>query len=341
MSSRSRGSAALQYVIILAVTIFLIWLSLRTLTPPGEEDTYSAKWNYLVKTWSSANVGWLIGMAVVAMISHLVRAERWRLLLKPSGHSIRLGDSFLSLMVGYLVNLVIPRGGEISRCYNLYKLDKTPVEVSFGTVVIERLVDVICLLTLVALSFLFESSKLVDFVAGLFSKGADFSRFYVVGYLVIGLLMFALLLFILYKRSRRFSTAVDKIWSGFREGFVSIFRLKNKTTFVVYSVLIWLLYFLMSYTVIKAFPDTEHLGFTAVLSLFAIGSIAMAAPLPGGTGSYHVLVPNGLVFLYGIAAPKAVAFVFIFHGWQTAIMILGGAGSLIATSVLVKRRSSH
>ena len=94
----------------------------------------------------------------------------------------------------------------------------------------------------------------------------------------------------------------------------------------------------MSYTVILAFPETKHLGVNAVLSLFAIGSIAMAAPLPGGTGSYHVLVPQGLVFLYNIAEPDAIAFTFIFHGWQTAIMIAGGAISLIITTVILKRR---
>ena len=96
----------------------------------------------------------------------------------------------------------------------------------------------------------------------------------------------------------------------------------------------------MSYAVIRAFPETSNLGFTAVLNMFAIGSIAMAAPLPGGTGSYHVLVPQGLVFLYGIAQADAVALVFVFHGWQTAMLIVCGAVSLIITSILVKRQRS-
>ena len=96
----------------------------------------------------------------------------------------------------------------------------------------------------------------------------------------------------------------------------------------------------MSYTVILAFPETEHLGIGAVLSLFAIGSIAMAAPLPGGTGSYHILVPQGLVFLYNIPQADAVAFTFIFHGWQTAILIIGGALSLIATSFILKSKNN-
>ena len=95
----------------------------------------------------------------------------------------------------------------------------------------------------------------------------------------------------------------------------------------------------MSYAVIKAFSATSELGFEAVISLFAIGAIAMAAPLPGGTGSYHVLVPQGLVFLYQINQSDAVAFTFIFHGWQTIILIVAGVISLIITSFIVKKKS--
>ena len=125
---------------------------------------------------------------------------------------------------------------------------------------------------------------------------------------------------------------------GFREGLTSVFRLKKPVAFLSYSVLIWLLYFVMTYTVMKAFPATADLGLSAVMSLFAIGAIAMAAPLPGGAGSYHLLVPQGLVHLYGIAMSDAVAFTVIFHGWQTLIMIIGGAASLIITTALVRKR---
>ena len=97
----------------------------------------------------------------------------------------------------------------------------------------------------------------------------------------------------------------------------------------------------MTYTVLKAFPSTSLLGFTAVLSLFAIGAIAMAAPLPGGTGSYHVLVPQGLFFLYQVPLSDAVAFTFIFHGWQTIVFILLGVVSLLVTSIIVKRNDKQ
>ncbi|HMC99721.1 MAG TPA: lysylphosphatidylglycerol synthase domain-containing protein, partial [Ferruginibacter sp.] len=101
----------------------------------------------------------------------------------------------------------------------------------------------------------------------------------------------------------------------------------------------WSLYFMMSYLVLMAFPETAHLGFSAVVTLFAIGSIAMAAPLPGGTGSYHVLVPLGLTMLYQVPNTDAVAFVFIFHAWQTLLMIVIGVISFIVSNLLIRQKA--
>jgi uncharacterized protein (TIRG00374 family) len=325
----------IQYVIIFAITGLLIWFSLSGLTGENKGD-------YLLQTWQAANKWWLLLMALIAMISHGLRAERWRMLLVPTGYKTKFSYSFFSLMVGYLVNLVIPRGGEVSRCYNLYKLDKTPVEISFGTVVVERIVDLICLIILIAVSFFVESEKLFAFIDTLpIGEGQSSSRFTLLIYLAIGLLTLLGILIWVVKKNKKLNAFFVKTWQGFKGGLLSVFRLKNKGLFIFYSLVIWSLYFLMSYTVILAFPETEHLGFSAVLSLFAIGSIAMAAPLPGGTGSYHVLVPQGLVFLYNVPQADAIAFTFIFHGWQTAIMIAGGAISLIITTILVKRRARN
>jgi hypothetical protein len=328
----------LQYVVIFSLTIFLVWFSLRGLQ--NAEGFTGNKWEYLVNAWNQASKGWLFAMAIVALASHLLRAERWRMLMVPSGNHSKLSHSFYSLMVGYLVNLVIPRGGEVSRCYNLYKLDKTPVQLSFGTVVIERIVDVICLLILVTLSFALESRKLFAFIdtLPLGTDGETSGRLIPLLVIAGAALLIGLVAYVLYRKNPRLREYLRKTWIGFREGLLSIFKLRNKKLFILYSVIIWLLYFLMSYTVVKAFPSTADLGFNAVVSLFAIGAIAMAAPLPGGTGAYHVLVPQGLVYLYGINNADAVAFTFIFHGWQTVIMIAGGAISLLMTSLIVKNQ---
>jgi len=330
-----RLKAFIQYTLIVGVTVFLIWFSLRGLVVSNGEN----KLEYLKHTWNTANKSWLLAMAVIAMMSHLVRAERWRMLMKPAGYHPKFSNAFLSLMVGYLVNLVIPRGGEVSRCYNLFKLDKTPIETSFGTVVVERIVDMICLLALVAICFFVEADKLFAFIDTLPFSSSNSSKFLLLIFLSIGGVMLFILGWWILKKNKKLFERVMQFWKGFKDGLLTIFQLKNKGLFIVYSLLIWFLYFVMSYTVMMAFSSTSELGFHAVLSLFAIGSIAMAAPLPGGTGAYHVLVPQGLVFLYSLPLSDAVAFTFIFHGWQTFIVIVAGAVSLLITSYRVKKKS--
>ena len=329
----SRVKSVLQYIFLILLTVLLLWLSLSGLQV-GEGENKS---KFLWHAWQKSNKVYLLLMAVAVMVSHVIRTERWRMLLKPTGNHVSFIGSFLSLMIGYLVNLAVPRGGEVSRCYNLYKLEKTPVEVSFGTVVVERIVDVICMMALIALSFFVEWTKIKAFINTLefpASNGFGISPWAIV--IFLALVVLALGLFLLRKNDK-----FIKILKGFREGLGSIFKLKNKGLFVFYSIAIWGLYFLMTYWVLKAFNETQDLGFGAVLTLFAIGSIAMAVPLPGGAGSYHTLVPMGLVALYNLPKADAIAFVFIFHGWQTLIFIVSGLLSLIISYWMIRWKKAH
>jgi glycosyltransferase 2 family protein len=320
--------SVIQYAGMILITGLLLWLSLRNLAVSDSENRTDVLWS----AWKSADKFYLMLMVVAVMISHVLRAERWRMLLRPTGNRISLAHSFLSLMIGYLVNLAVPRGGEVSRCYNLFKLEKTPIEVSFGTVVVERIVDLLCLVVLIILSFIAEWTKLSAFIDGLNMPANQGSGTFM--WLIIAVLggLGLVILIILFRRNEK----VIRIWKGFRAGLVAIFQLKRKGLFIFYSFLIWALYFVMSYMVLLAFKETEDLGLSAVLTIFAIGSIAMALPLPGGAGSYHTLVPLGLVMLYQVAKADAIAFVFIFHGWQTLVMIVGGVVSLIISYWIIR-----
>ena len=187
----------LQYTFIFLITGFLLWFSLKGLT--GEN-----KGEFLLETWRAADKGWLMLMAVIAIISHLLRAERWRMLLQPSGYKGKLSYSFLSLMVGYLVNMVIPRGGEVSRCNNLHKLEKTPVDVSFGTVVVERIIDLVCLLFLIALAFILEWDRLIAFIETLpIGSGDGTSKTSLLIYILAGLVLSGLLFYWLVKKNKK------------------------------------------------------------------------------------------------------------------------------------------
>lgn len=326
--------SALQYLLMIAITAALIWLSLRGLKLDGTHEGQSTA-DLIWDAWAKSNKGYLIFMAVILIASHVLRAERWRMLLEPSGNKGTLSNSFLSVMVGYLVNLAIPRGGEVSRCYNLFKLEKTPVEVSFGTVVVERLVDILCLLILITISFVVEWDKLEMFIGGLdFSQGTKPRVSPLLIIAIVGFAGLALAIYLLRNNPR-----LKKLLTGFKEGLLAVFRLKNKWLFIGYSVAIWGMYFAMSYVVMLAFGETAELGVRAVLTIFAIGAIAMAAPLPGGAGSYHLLLPMGLVSLYNMNRADAVAFVFIFHAWQTLVLIIAGIISLIISYWIIRGKN--
>lgn len=327
-----RLRAILQYLIMIALTGALLWLSLRGLEAGEGQNKFEQIW----KAWDGSSKSWLLMMVVVAYISHVMRAERWRMLLKPTGNTVGLWNSFLSLMVGYLVNLAIPRGGELSRCYNLLKLEKTPVEVSFGTVVVERIVDVLSLVLVIALAFVVEWDKLIGFLQSLGIGGGQSTSVQVPAWAYLALAGVVVVAAVLYSLRRH--PKLISVISGFRKGLLSVFQMEQKGLFLFYSLAIWFLYFLMSYCVIMAFDTTRDLGPGAVLTLFALGAIAMAAPLPGGTGSYHTIVPLGLVVLYQLPQADAIAFVFIFHAWQTLTMIAGGVLSLVISYLIIRWR---
>jgi hypothetical protein len=215
------------------------------------------------------------------------------------------------------------------------------VEVSFGTVVVERLTDLLCLLLLLVIAFAVESEKLFAFIGTLpiqtSGLGGKFTGLLLIGVAAVCSVMF---FYWLARKNQKLNAFLKKTFHGFKQGLAAVFKLEKKSLFIFYSVAIWGIYFMMSYCVILAFQETSQLGLGAVLSLFAIGSIAMAAPLPGGTGSYHALVPAGLVFLYQVPHSEAVAFTFVFHGWQTFNMIVVGAVSVVMTAILVRKKKA-
>jgi len=330
----ARLKALVQYLVILSITGFLLWLALRKLISSEDgEDVIGL----LLSTWSESDKFYMMLMAIVAMASHALRALRWKMLLDISQHPSTFLRAFYSLMIGYLVNMAIPRGGELSRCYNLYKMDKTPIEISLGSVVAERTIDFLCMILVFILTFIFEwrpiTKLVVQFMAENNAGGALGIEWLFTALAVI-LIIISLIYFL--SKSEKFKSSVKKFWVGFKTGLLSVFALKRKGVFIFHTVTIWLLYFLMTKLVLMAFPETALLSWAAVLVIFSVGILAMAIPLPGGAGSYHVLLPLALVGLYTIPESRAIAFTFIFHAWQSFILVLAGAISLIASFIIIK-----
>ena len=325
---------ALSYAAMLGATAFLLWFSLKNIEAPEGQS----KFDFIKGTWDKANKFLILLSGALAVLAHLVRAERWRLMLKPIGYSTSIISSFFSVMVGYFINLAIPRGGEVSRCLNMFRLEKVPVETSAGTVVAERLIDVVFLLGFIGTTFLIEYDKLLELLKGFIDKrnqaqavnGSGFPLLWV----ALGAVILGVVVLLFLSKSGKLKPIIDKlsgIWVNLRKGLFSVFTLEKKGLFMFYSLLIWVLYFMMAWLVMLAFDETRILGLDAALTVFTLGSIAMAMPLPGGTGSYHILVPAGLSLFYGLAPDKALAFTVVFHAWQTLVVIFFGFIAMIGS----------
>ncbi len=327
-----------RYLVVFLFTGLLLWIAFSNI----EVKEGESKIGFISKTWNSASKPYLILSAIIALLSHYFRAERWKLLLNPIGYPLKLSHSFMSVMVGYFINLAIPRGGELSRCYNLYKLNQTPANISFGTVVSERIIDLFFLLALISSVFIFQLDIFLSFFDSLQLGSTSRANSQVtLLYLLLGfVLVTSLIVISFYKLKKRQSLRLfikaKYFLLGIKSGVLSILKLEKRGLFILYSLLIWFSYYLMNYFVMQAFPATSELNLLAALTIFVIGGIALAIPLPGGAGSYHLLVSAALTFIYGVANDQAIAFSVIVHGWQTLIVIVIGAGSLILSQLYYK-----
>ena len=334
----------IRVVLIFGLTGVLLYLSLNSL----QVEEGQTRWGFIADVWNNANKPYLLLSAIVTVLSHWFRSERWKQLSEPLGYKLKSTHSFFSVMIGYFVNLAIPRGGEISRSYNIYKLSGMPLDQSFGTVVAERVIDLFFLLTLITISFFIELDQLLYFFSqlplGESGETNSISIWLVVLVVVLPLLgLLAIWIFRRMFRIRfiRFYSKIRQLLVGLKKGMTVVFKVENKPLFIFRSLGIWVSYFLMSYFIILAFPETNHLTLLDSLTIFVIGGIAMAIPLPGGTGSYHVLVPLGLVLLYNIQQKEAIAFSFIFHGWQTLLIILLGSLSFLGSQYYIRKRKNE
>lgn len=335
----------IKYLVMLMITGLLLWFSFDSI----EVEEGQSKIDYLAEVWSSGNKWFLFLSAFMAISSHIVRAQRWKLLLNPLGYSFSLGTGFISVMIGYFINLVVPRGGEVSRCFNLYRLRNIPVDISLGTVVAERVIDLIFLIILISVSFFIELDNLLTFfnsdeVRSLTNQDSNNSYTLLISSLILLILSGWIIFRVLVRRKRilviRILIKSKSALIGIRDGAKSILKLEKRALFIFYSLLIWIFYYMMMYSVMLAFPETKLLGMAATLTIFVIGGIAMVVPLPGGAGSFHILVSTGLILLYSLPQEKAVAFTFIFHAWQTLVIIVVGALSLMI-SQMIKNKSGE
>lgn len=315
----------LKYLLSLAVAGGLLWFTFRQSHLDAGD------------LWSkirSADYRWVLASALLTIIAHWSRAERWRILLEPVVPQRPTSlDATASVLTGYLANLALPRAGEVARCGTLYRLAHVSVNVSFGTVVAERLFDVLMLLILLGATFLLEFDRLsqffVAFLGGKVPGGSG--ALLLAGAVGVGSLLIGWLLYRRYRDALGRHPLYQKISAfvgGLVQGLLSVRRLRRPGAFLFHTLLIWTMYYLMSYTLFFAMPATAHLGPLAGLTILVVGSLGMAAPTPGGIGSFHLLVGQ-VALLYGLTSQDGQVLATFIHGVSTLMIIVLGVLALL------------
>ncbi len=291
-----------------------------------------------------ADAGWLALSCVVLLFSHLMRAWRWQILLEPLGKRPGLFNTFIAVLTGYFANYVFPRMGEVTRAGTLYKLDDIPVNEGFGTVVAERIFDVIVLLVLIALNFMLEFQRLSGFFSELLSERLPGGSARTLLLALSGALAAAgLLCWWLWKqeavRAKLMSGAPARKVIGFvkgmLQGLLSVRKLKSPAMFLLSTLLIWVGYYFSSYVLFYCIPETSQLGWMAGLTVLVIGALGMAVPAQGGIGVYHLLVGN-VTLLYGLSQRDGITLATFIHGTQMMLMLVVGAAAFLV--VMMKGR---
>ncbi|ADQ16894.1 lysylphosphatidylglycerol synthase transmembrane domain-containing protein [Leadbetterella byssophila] len=270
-----------------------------------------------LEDFKSAKLSWVILGAFLALISHILRAARWGLMLESMGYKPSVYKTTLAVLIGYLTNLVFPRAGEVARAVSLQKTTDIPFDKSFGAVIAERVTDVLVLLVLVGVNLLLE----FDRIYGLFVELAPDVRIIgaVIGMGVVGLL---LLFFFRYKiKSTKIYQKFGGIFKGLKEGIMSVVHLNNPWKFVGQSFLIWVLYYFSSMVLCKAIFIGADLSSLAILTILVMGTIGMAIPTVGGIGSYHLLVGK-IVTLYGLSQQDGVSLATFLHSLNGILFVL-------------------
>ena len=328
-----RLSLLLQYTLFLGLGIFLIWWSVRNLT---EEEVSQLK-----GALRQARYLLILPAMVMLLLSHYSRALRWRMLMEPLGLKPRAVNTYLAVMLGYFFNLLVPRMGEVMKCTLLARYEKTPVDRLIGTMVAERALDVVCLMAVIALTFLLQTDLAGDVIQTELGRvGEGFRGLGGVPGVLIGLSAAAGGGWLFLQLLKRFShigwiAKAKGLLRGVWEGLTSIRNIRNKTAFLIHTLFIWTMYLASIYVGFQAMDPVSHLGVEPSLTILSVGSLAMIVT-QGGIGAYQIAVQKSLG-LYGIGAVDGLAFGWLLWTFQTVLMLVAGLVCLILLPIVNRK----
>ncbi len=322
---RKKIFAILQYLLFLGIGIFLTWWQFSRMTSlelvQFRESLIHAR--YVV----------IIPILIVALLSHISRAMRWKIMIEPLGYHPSTANTFYSVMCGYFANTFLPRAGEILRCTLLSRYEKIPVNKLIGTILIERIFDLFCYFLVIIFTILIQINTVSDFIKksieNITHKNANFPLWEILsGLFLLSLIIFFIgrWIFTKYGNNKHVIKA-KRIHIGLKEGFLSIIRLKKRRAFLLHSVFIWSMYLLEIIIGFHALQATSGLGVAAGLSVLSLATLAMIVA-PGGIGAFPIAIQQVLL-IYSI---DNISFGWLIWGATTAIIIVVG---LISFGLLI------
>jgi glycosyltransferase 2 family protein len=325
--------------LFLGLGILLIWLAVRNLT---EEDKTN-----IVAAFKQTDYFWIAVSLVLSILSHVSRAVRWRILIQPLGFNPKISNTFFAVMVGYLANFALPRLGEVSRCGVLTKYEKIPFTEAFGTVIAERVIDLICLIIIFFATLIFQfdelwgltNNKIIQPASVKIASLLQHNLFLpVFGIIMIGITAS----FFMFRKKNNGSLfkKINGLIQGFVEGLKSAKNIKRPFLFIFHTLLIWVLYISSIFTGFMCFGETAHLGTDAAFAVLIFSTLGVIF-VPGGTGASQALVTETLTVIFKISFTFSFAFAWLMWTSQFALILLFGVISLILLPILNKSTSPN
>lgn len=323
---KKNGTKLLKIILPLALGFFLIIHSYKSFTP--------AELAIIKNQIAGANYYWVALGVFAAFLSHLSRAWRWNYMLETLGFKPRFLTNTTAIGVAYAMNMLIPRSGEVSRAVIVNRTDHVPVDKAFGTIVAERVLDLISLAIIAFTAVLLSGRVLVDFMWELIGNAfAKANYLNIIIYTAILLLAMLIVWQVLKKRN-----LLDKLTTfltGLKDGFETIWTMEKKWLYLLHTIFIWVMYLVMFYVNIFALEATSNLSVAAVLCAFVAGSLAIAFT-NGGFGAYPYLVAQVLL-LFGLVETAGTSLGWLLWLSQTALVIIYGLLSFLILSITNSR----
>lgn len=283
----------------------------------------------IVSCFKNANYFYVILALFFGFIGNAIRAYRWKYVLEHLGYHSNFRNNFMAVSIGYLLNLTVPKSGEISRAVILKKYNNIPFDKGFGTIVAERIIDMFFLLFFMILAVLLQFKIIKEFI---FDKISLHLIVFLSLIAIVGFVSFMLIYN--YSKLKIVTIFKEKI-SGLKEGLLSIFHMKDKWKYFFQTILIWFSYIVTYYFATKVISDTSNLSFEAIITCFVVGSIAISFT-NSGFGAFPFLTSKVLLF-YAIAEPAGAAFGWIIWTSQMLLVLVLGLLSFLLLPLLNRK----